>query len=73
MGDFYPSTDLKKFLQMERLWLENGCCTFRIGKHVTVLYVSYFQKSSSLQTLARKKVSPRGGGERCHDAPFGPR
>ena len=57
MGDFYPSSGLKKFL-MEKLG--NGCCTLHIGKHVTVLYVSYIQNSSSLQTLARKNISSLG-------------
>ena len=33
---------------------------FHIGKHVTVLYISYFQKGSSLETLARNKVSALG-------------
>ena len=50
MGNLYPSSGLKKFLQMEKVWRENGYCTLHIGKHVIVLYLSYFQKSSSLQT-----------------------
>ena len=57
VGDFYRSSGLKKSLQMEKLWRENGCCTLHIGKHVTVLYVSYIQNISSLQTLVRKVSS----------------
>ena len=39
---------------------KNGCCTLHIDKHVTVSCVSYLKKNNSLQTLARKKVSPFG-------------